>query len=1158
MKKSQILIATILISTLICLLSSMPTTSAAGAINLNKNTGYVGDTITVSGDGFGTFSVVTITFGGVAQSTTPISIISVGGQFTATFTVPNVSPGNYSVSANDGLGNVGEATFRVMTPPSVVVSPGSWTMDVGQSKAFLATASGGSGSYPASGYHWYVGGVVQGGQTGSSFSFSPGSVGSFSITATVTDSLGATSAQSSSVSVTVASALVAPSVSASLGTVTQGQNSVLSSSAVSTGTAPYAYQWLQRAPGAGSYSLISGATSSSYSFVTSDSTTTGTWSFELQVTDAVLAVVTSNPVSVTVNSVPTVTVSPGSWTMDVGQSKAFLATASGGSGSYPASGYHWYVGGVVQGGQTGSSFSFSPGSVGSFSITATVTDSLGATSAQSSSVSVTVASALVAPSVSVSLGTVTQGQNSVLSSSAVSTGTAPYAYQWLQRAPGAGSYSLISGATSSSYSFVTSDSTTTGTWSFELQVTDAVLAVVTSNPVSVTVNSVPTVTVSPGSWTMDVGQSKAFLATASGGSGSYPASGYHWYVGGVVQGGQTGSSFSFSPGSVGSFSITATVTDSLGATSAQSSSVSVTANASPSVVVSPVGPFTLDVGQVKVFTATASGGSGVIHYQWYVDGSAVGSDSVSYSYSAAVGSHLVTCKVTDSASAPVTSSASNAVSVTVNSALVAPTVSASLGTITQGQTSSLTSTTVSTGTSPYTYQWLQRAPGGSYTAVGSNSPSFSFVTTGALPTGSWSFILQVTDTVGASVNSSAISVTVNIAPLDHFIFSSVGVQTAGTQLTITITAKNSFNNTLTNYSGTNTLSVSTGTISPATTGAFSNGVWTGAVMVTGAGSGIWLITSGGGMSGTSDTFSVNPGVLDHLYFSPVNDQVAGSPFNITVVAKDFYNNTVTSYNGAPSLTCSAGLINPSVMDPFVNGIGSQTATVASAGSSVTITATDGSRSVTSNVFKVAIAATPTPTPAPTLTPHPISTSTPSSTSKPSTTASPTPSQTPSPSETTVTIIATASDGSNFTLTAQGAITNSTIQSAKISLDGSNTTTISIVVVAQSETNGLGNLTIPNSAIPYAGTPSIYVNNVLASNQGYVQDAKNYYVWYATNSGTYELKIVFKASSSGIEFPFWVLLTVIPAAIVLVIAIVLARKRISKPLAIKEDDYSDYF
>jgi hypothetical protein len=268
-----------------------------------------------------------------------------------------------------------------------------------------------------------------------------------------------------------------------------------------------------------------------------------------------------------------VSVSPGSWIMDVGQSKTFTANPTGGSGSY--TGYQWYVGGSAQSGQTASTFSYSPASSGSPLITVTVTDSLGATSAQSTAPSVTVNSALVASTVTPTPATVDQGQTSSLSSTAVSTGTSPYSYQWLQKAPGAISYSPIGGATSSSYSFVTSGSTTIGTWSFELQVTDSA-----STPATVT-----------------------------------------------------------------------------------STTVSVTVNASPTVSIAPIGPFTMDVGQTQTFTATSSGGSGTIHYQWYADGGAVGTDSASYSYTFAGTSHSVTCKVTDSASTPVTSPASNAVSV---------------------------------------------------------------------------------------------------------------------------------------------------------------------------------------------------------------------------------------------------------------------------------------------------------------------------------------------------------------------------------------------------------------------------------------------------------------------------------------------------------------
>jgi hypothetical protein len=116
-----------------------------------------------------------------------------------------------------------------------------------------------------------------------------------------------------------------------------------------------------------------------------------------------------------------------------------------------------------------------------------------------------------------------------------------------------------------------------------------------------------------------------------------------------------------------------------------------------------------------------------------------------------------------------------------------------------------------------------------------------------------------------------------------------------------------------------------------------------------------------------------------------------------------------------------------------------------------------------------------------------------------------------------------------------------------------------MVVGQSVTNGVGNVTIPKSIIPNGGNPSIYINSLLASNQGYSQDAKNFYVWYVTNSKTYELSIAFKVASSNNGFPIWVFLVLIPV-IVVVAVFVFARKRffrVFKPRTEKGDDYSDY-
>ncbi|MGA3060664.1 MAG: hypothetical protein ABSD92_09880 [Candidatus Bathyarchaeia archaeon] len=209
-------------------------------------------------------------------------------------------------------------------------------------------------------------------------------------------------------------------------------------------------------------------------------------------------------------------------------------------------------------------------------------------------------------SVSIAPSSVTMDAGQSQAFTATVSGGNTETYQWYLDS------SAVSGATSSSYSYTAA----TGSHSVYVKVTDSVNGPITSNTASVNVNAAPTVTVLPTSWSMDMGQQKTFSATASGGSGSY--SSYQWYVDSILQGG-TGSSFTYSPGSSGSHSITVKVTSG-----------------------------TMDMGQQKTFIATASGGSGSYSsYQWYVDSILQGGTGSSFTYSpGSSGSHSITVKVT--------------------------------------------------------------------------------------------------------------------------------------------------------------------------------------------------------------------------------------------------------------------------------------------------------------------------------------------------------------------------------------------------------------------------------------------------------------------------------------------------------------------------------
>jgi hypothetical protein len=116
--------------------------------------------------------------------------------------------------------------------------------------------------------------------------------------------------------------------------------------------------------------------------------------------------------------------------------------------------------------------------------------------------------------------------------------------------------------------------------------------------------------------------------------------------------------------------------------------------------------------------------------------------------------------------------------------------------------------------------------------------------------------ISATDTNNAGITGSSNAVTVLPAGLDHFKFDTVSSpQAVGASFGVTITAYDAYGNVATGYAGTPTLSDTSGTISPTTTGAFSNGSWSGQVTVNKAGSDLITATDGS-HSGTSNSFTV--------------------------------------------------------------------------------------------------------------------------------------------------------------------------------------------------------------------------------------------------------------------------------------------------------------
>ncbi len=101
--------------------------------------------------------------------------------------------------------------------------------------------------------------------------------------------------------------------------------------------------------------------------------------------------------------------------------------------------------------------------------------------------------------------------------------------------------------------------------------------------------------------------------------------------------------------------------------------------------------------------------------------------------------------------------------------------------------------------------------------------------------------------------------------------------------------------------------------------------------------------------------------------------------------------------------------------------------------------------------------------------------------------------------------------------------------------------LSFAVIDQGFTNGFGNVTVPKTAVPDGATPIAYVDNGVVSNQGFTQDAQNFYVWYETSYSTYELSIVFGVAPLKAGFSSWVVFALVIVGIESILTFAFRKK-----------------
>lgn len=615
-----------------------------------------------------------------------------------------------SCAGPPGAGQVLSFTVTLNPDLSVVQSPSTTqSNESGQTNNFTATASGGTHAYA---YQWLVNGSAAQanawtGANTARFVFHPAHPGTYLINVSVTDAAGFV-AWTPGVS-EVASPGPDVSLTASRLAVDVGMNVVLFGN-YTGGSPPIVLTYTIN----GGAPVQSSGTLRDYNFSTAVS---GTYVLAFTESDNQHSTATAK-VTIVVNALPTIALTPSTPGVDVGQMLNVTALTAGGTSPLSC---RWYVNGTLQPGHNCVGVSYTTSHAGPLVINATVVDLFG-NSASSTTVTVQ-----VQPSPSVLLTpvakTVDAGQK-VLFTSTITGGTPSFSCQWYENS------TILAGATScTGFALVPTHG---GTYEVWVRITDSAnpseAAVAFAN---VTAGPALVPTLSPLSKSVDVGYSVPFSVVAAGGA---PAYSYSWWVNGAQVSG-TATSYTFSESVAGTYTVGVEVAD------ANLNSVLVNATVVvsplPTLTLSPSGTTETAVSTTVNFAATIAHGTGPFgNILWYVNGVYAGEGST-YAFTESVAAtYIVNASVQDGDH----NWAASADTTVVVTQLVA---GGSGSTQTEAGLLTTYQATAKGGTAPYAYQWLVDKQD----VVGATSASFSWT---AKVAGTFNVSVQVKDSSGLS------------------------------------------------------------------------------------------------------------------------------------------------------------------------------------------------------------------------------------------------------------------------------------------------------------------------------------------------------------------------------------------------------------------------
>ena len=675
------------------------------------------------------------------------------GETSSDFTTPVLTTGTYQyrveITQDAGCAvTSGATTISVVADPTVGVAVDDDQICEDGVATFTATVSGGNGT---TNYQWEYNNPVSGwetlaGETSDTYTTGPLPIGTHEYRVQIVQDAGC-AVESAPISVVVV-ADPTVSVSADDQEICDG-GTVTISSIVSGGAGSSNYQW-QEETSPGNWSNIGGATASSY---TTPVLTTGDYNYRLVVTQDAGCSVTSTEVAVSVLPDPTVTLSADFTTVCSNGSVTLTATVLGGAGT---SMYQWqFFNGstwVDIAGATAFEYTTSSLAEGTYDYRVEITQDAGC-AVTSSPITITV---VPDPTVTVSADDeqICEGGSAEISAT-VSGGAGGATYQWQQFTAGPG-WEDIPGATSLNY---TTPPLSFGTSSYRVIVTQVSGCAVASATVNIVVVADPTVTASVNLTDLCDGGVVDLSSTVSGGTGT---TNYQWQqnipgTGWEDISGATTANYTTTTLAVGSYQFRLLITQDAGC-DATSNVLDVTVSPDPVVSVT-VPDVELCTGGSTTLSASTTGGSGSINYQWQLDNSGTwedipGATSSDYNTGAlltgtydyrVIASQVSGCADTSSATT-ITVYDDPVVNVTVD-----------VSQICNGGTATFTAG-VTGGSGTTGYQWQFNLPGTGWVDV-AGATGISY-TTSTLSPGNYEYRVQVTQDPGCEVISASESVEV--------------------------------------------------------------------------------------------------------------------------------------------------------------------------------------------------------------------------------------------------------------------------------------------------------------------------------------------------------------------------------------------------------------